>query len=93
MTIQAKASAGILDEHELVHAVEPLATDSPYYRNLHNADKMPQSQIIPYIVYSGNLPTPKYRHQDMPQWTKSNKFPSESGQSHARSTYTGVKQF
>ena len=26
--------------------------DSPYYGNLHNADKSPQSRIIPYtIVY------------------------------------------
>ena len=32
--------------------VEPPKTESPYYRNLHNADKSLQSQIIPYtIVY------------------------------------------
>ena len=34
------------------YAVEPLKTDAPYYGNLHNADKSPQSRIIPYtIVY------------------------------------------
>ena len=32
--------------------VEPPKTDSPYYGNLHNADKSPRSRIIPYtIVY------------------------------------------
>ena len=30
--------------------VEPLTTDSPYYGNLHNADKRPWSQIIPYSL-------------------------------------------
>ena len=33
-------------------AVEPPKMDSPYYGNLHNVDKSPRSQIIPYtIVY------------------------------------------
>ena len=32
--------------------VEPPKMDSPYYGNLHNADKSPRSRIIPYtIVY------------------------------------------
>ena len=36
----------------LYTTVEPLKTDSPYYGNLHNADKSPLSWIIPYtIVY------------------------------------------
>ena len=35
-----------------IFTVEPPKTDSPYYGNLHNADKSPRSQIIPYtIVY------------------------------------------
>ena len=34
------------------NTVEPPKTDSPYYGNLHNVDKSPQSRIIPYtIVY------------------------------------------
>ena len=37
---------------QIVSTVEPLKTDSPYYGNLHNADKSPWSRIIPYtIVY------------------------------------------
>ena len=28
--------------------VEPPTTDSPYYGNIHKADKRPRSQIIPY---------------------------------------------
>ena len=34
------------------YTVEPPKMDSPYYGNLHNADKSPRSRIIPYtIVY------------------------------------------
>ena len=44
----------IINAH--MHTVEPPTMDSPYYRNLHNADKRPQSRIIPhsllYIVTS-----------------------------------------
>ena len=32
------------------YTVEPPKTDSPYYENLHNADKSPRSRIIPYII-------------------------------------------
>ena len=44
--------------------VESPTTDSPYYGNLHNANKIPRSQIIPIVYcilwppYSRNLPTP-----------------------------------
>ena len=33
-----------------VITVEPPKMDSPYYGNLHNADKKPQSRIIPYSI-------------------------------------------
>ena len=31
---------------QFVNTVEPLKMDSPYYRNLHSADKSPRSRII-----------------------------------------------
>ena len=50
------AVAKVIGQRSLVfqfpNTVEPPKTDSPYYRNLHNADKSPRSRIIPYtIVY------------------------------------------
>ena len=39
------------------NTVEPPTTDSLYYGNLHNADKRPRSQIIPYsLLYIADLP-------------------------------------
>ena len=33
-------------KEQLPYTVEPPKTDSPYYGNLHNVDKSPQSQIV-----------------------------------------------
>ena len=50
------------------NTVKPPTVDSSYYGNLHNADKMLRSRVIPIVhctlrpPYSGNLPTPKYGH-------------------------------
>ena len=53
-----RISRGILESVESLYGlrmwntVEPPKTDSPYYGNLHNADKSLRSRIIPYtIVY------------------------------------------
>ena len=55
-----------------VATVEHPKTDSPYYGNLHNMDKWPQSQIIPYsLVYIATSLLQIIDTEVTPQWTKS----------------------
>ena len=42
--------AGLLRIGSIVYTVEPPTTDSPYYGNIHNADKRPRPRIIPYSL-------------------------------------------
>ena len=52
-------------------------TDSPYFGNLHNADKWLRSQIIPHsLLY---LATPNYALKSRSNGQNQYKFPSENG--------------
>ena len=74
--------------HATIVTVEPPITDSPYYGNLHNADKRPQSRIIPYSLLhiatsvKQKLPYSELRTlKSHPNRQNQYKFPSESRQS------------
>ena len=60
-----------------IYTVEPQKTDSPYFRNLHNADKWLRSWIIPHsLLY---LATPNYALKSRSNGQNQYKFPSENG--------------